>query len=570
LRENAFRIAAHGVQWRVAEAFAPILPLVEVGAIRHPERLNAACVVKDNPVRTVARFPDPRDAEAPGYYVKRYKLASLRRRLKHLFLPSRVRREWRLSRCLRQDGIAACEVIAIAERRKGLLPAEAFLISREVAGAVHLGDFLASEGGSPSGRERAELVAELARLTAQFVRAGYCHHDYHAENVLIRPSAPSGDRFFILDLHMVERRRRVSRRKILAMLGMLGRSAAEKGAAPTDRLRFLRAFLDDHYGTCGRRLLRGWHRRLQRVMRRQHEVHIHSRTRRCVVESSLFTKERAGGYRIFRRRDFPVESALRAIKLHQGAMANQGDADEVRKRGERNEVTLCVVDGIPPYGVGQPVGPERLERGPVCVKSFLRRTLAARIKDQLRPRSRAKHAWIALRGFEVRGLPAARPLALLESGWKLSGRPDYLVMEGLEGACTLHDLVSQWTGKAPEIGKRRKLAGAIAGLLRLLAEERTWHPDTKPTNLLVRESGDDYQLYLVDMARIRFGATPDRLRWARWLAQLNAGLPRQVTLLDRLRCLRACGRGQWSGRERKEIARMVYRASLARRPLWLR
>jgi hypothetical protein len=203
-------------------------------------------------------------------------------------------------------------------------------------------------------------------------------------------------------------------------------------------------------------------------------------------------------------------------------------------------------------------------QGKVCVKSFHARTLGERLKDCLRWRGRAMQAWVALRGFSVRELPAARPIAVLERRNKLASDRDYLVMEALEDTRDLEQFVR--TGPSPE--ERRKLALAVAGLLHQLFRAEVYHPDMKPTNVLVRWEGGEPRLWLLDMARVKFESPGDKDRWVRYLTQLNAGLPSQVTLHDRLRCLRACSRGRWSRAERKRMAREIYEGSLERDPKW--
>jgi hypothetical protein len=284
------------------------------------------------------------------------------------------------------------------------------------------------------------------------------------------------------------------------------------------------------------------------------------------VRSTLFTVDKTDGFQVHRRRDFPMTAALEVVRLHNEAVAGGAEGAEVLHTGRRTEVTLCRCGALPPFDVNRPAPPEQVGPGWVCVKSFRRPSLAERWKDVWRARSRAKVAWIASRGFDVRAIPAARPLALLESRSKLSGRPDYLITEALDndgslGALAFRDL--------PTGSKRRQLGRETARLLNLLAREEVYHPDTKPTNVLVKNVDGELRLWLVDLDRAKFEARLTRSRWVKCLARLNAGLPAQVSLLDRMRCLRECGRGRWDARERLRIARRVYRSSLGQRPAWL-
>jgi len=552
------------MRWLVVREFADVLPRLDLERARRPEALGAEEHVKDNTVRTVMRLADPARPDGPGLYVKRYKFRSRAERLKHLLLPTKPRVEWRACRALRRAGIPTCDVLAIAVRRRWGLAREGFLVSREVAGAVSLPAFLRER--TTEADEARALIDELADLTVRLARAGLYHSDYHAGNLLIRPDAPPGERLFVVDQHSIHRRR-PTRRRLLGMLAMLTRSLDLPGASADDPEPLLAAFLRHWRGLeeAPAELVARWSGRLARVRRRQHRRHMRSRTRRCLVESSLFTIETAGGFRVHRRRDFPLRAALDAVWRHTDAVRDARPGDGVLHKGRRTEVTVCRCDAVPPFDRGQPAPPRMLKQGNVCVKSFRRDSLVERLKDVMRLRSRALTMWVAARGFRVRGVPAARSFALLESRWKLPGTPDYVVMEALDNDGTLGDLAAR--GPLDE-ADRRRLGEAIAGLFNQLADQNVYHPDTKPTNILVKRAGREFRLWLVDLDRARFDTTVTRGRWVKCLARLNAGLPGQIGLLDRMRCLRLCSRDRWDFAERLRIARDVYTLSLTRRVAW--
>jgi len=567
----AIIIAAHGMQWTCVPEFAAVLPLLDIERSRHPDALPPEEFVKDNTVRTVMRMHDPLRPDGPGLYLKRYKFRDAAERLKHLLLPAKPVVEWRASRVLRGAGIPTCEVLAIAVRRQGLLPREGFLVSREIAGTVGLTTFLRRslpdlDRENPAYRH--ELIEELAALTAALADRGFCHRDYHAGNLLIRPDARAGERLFVVDQHSF-RRRRPWRSGVPRMLAMLGISVPRASTSDEDRTEFLGAFLSCWKGGPGasdraRASLCRKEKRTELALRRRNA---RSRTRRCIVRSSLFTMERTAGFLVHRRRDFPLQAALGAVRLHRAAMAGNPGIAKVLRRGHRTEVTLCRCDAVPPLEASKPAPPERLRSAEVCVKSFLRASAATRLKDLfLRLKGRARTVWIASHGFQVRGAPAARPLALLESRSKHAGMPDYMVMEALENDGSLATLAAQ---RLPAGAERRELGKAVADLLGLLAREEVYHPDTKPSNVLVQRAGDGFRLWLVDLDRATFGRPLTRQQWQKCLARLNAGLSAQVSVLDRMRCLRECSRGRWTPAERLRIARAVYRLSLARGPVWL-
>ena len=556
VNRDATEIEAHGLRWRVLKDFAAVLPSLDVLKSRRPEQLGRTELVKDNTVRTVMRLPDPRDPRAPGFYVKRYKFKNLRTKLKHLVVPTKARHEWSISLRLQRDGIPTCRVTGIAERRGGGLCREGFLVSEEIAGGVPLRDFIVQQGWRSPGRGAAyksALVEELARLVARMALLRHYHHDLHVGNLLVKADAPPGKRLYVLDLHRVTRRR-MSSRRVLRMLAMLGNSTLKGGIGTVDRVRFVSIFLREWAGRdeFAHGEVKGWFRRAEAAQERLERRVMRSRTRRCVVESSTFTSERREGRRIFRRRDFPSAAVLDVIGLHAQALAGKEVDCIVCKSDGRTQVTLCPCA-------------DATSGQTVCVKAFLRASLKDRIKDRLRLRSRAKAAWIALRGFSVRRLPAPEPLAAVESSI-LAGEPDFVIMQALPGARTLDEFVAA----CPSAAQHRELGRKVAELLALLAASETWHPDLKPTNILVTQGTQGLKLWVIDMARVRFRRPCGRRQWVRWLVQLNAGLPAEVSSIARMRCLRECARGRWSRSERIEIARAAYEKSLERNPMWLR
>ena len=552
----------------MVDEFVDTLERLDWRSLRRVEDLPEGVLVKDNTVRTVARLPDPGQPDGSGYYVKRYKFKRSTDRVKYLVRCTKARHEWNICAKLHEADIPTCDVLAMAERKKGPFYREAFLVSREILGTVELKEFVDQEWWLEAGvPTRMEILEELANLSGQLARKGFFHKDYHAGNILVRPSAPPGSRLFVLDLHSIYKKRSLRRRHALCMLAFLGTSFTREQVNDRERLRILLRFLRKWKGRdwLSRSGAVDWARMARKAVQRHHRRHMRSRTKRCLKESSMFTGHSDGPYRIHRRRDLPAEFAREAAEKHLGITAGETREGTLCKNGERTAVTLCPLPGVPPGNPDRPVPEEELAAGTVCVKSFFPRSLGDRLKDVFRWRSRARAAWVALRGAAVRGIAVPRPLALLESGRFSSGR-NFLIMEAVNGGENLADTVSPPLSR----GAKDRLSEALAGLLESLQKERVYHPDVKPTNVLVSRSGERFDLYLIDMCRVRFESEGGRQRWIRYLAQLNAGLPAQITLLDRMRFLRRCGRGRWNPTERRRIARAVYQRSLERNPKWLR
>ncbi len=282
-------------------------------------------------------------------------------------------------------------------------------------------------------------------------------------------------------------------------------------------------------------------------------------------EDCAWMREEARGYRVEHRRDFPVDEAFAVAEAHRRALQSSDTSDcEIRQRSERTVVTICPCNAVPRFGEAEPSSPAVAKPGRVCVKSFWSLPWGERLKDLLRPVSRPRDAWKTLREFQRLGIPSARPLAVLERQKRLSARPDFLIMENLQDARNLFEFV-----KGMDTRHRFQQVGrSLASLLRLLCEKKVYHPDLKPENFLVRIDNGEVRLWIIDVARVRFNSKPNQNRWVRYLAQLNSGLPDEVSRLDRMRFLRECGREQWSDAERLEIARAALEKSLQRDIKW--
>ncbi len=541
-----------------------MLPQVEIGRLRDVSSLGDWELVKDNNHRTVVRAPNPNHDGKPDLYLKRYKLSSLTRRLKHLIRPTHAAKEWEVSRILRERNIPTCRVLAIAERRPGLFHREAFLISREIPHAIPVNDYLENHTWDDCPLEqRLSLIGELADLTANMIQQDVGHDDMHAGNIMIKPEGDPGERLFVLDLHRV-RIGTIRRKDVVRMLVFLADSTAQRGVGRYDRLRFLRDVLRKWKGAdwLTKRRLQEWNDRVRAAWDKHYRRHKRSRTKRCLKSSSDFTPDISKHFKVHRRRDFPLEQALKITHWHDLAMDGMRSQCSIVKDGPRTAVTCC----------------QDSTGGRVFVKAFRRESIMERMKDLLRFRSRARKAWIAHRAFRVRDVPAAPGLCVLEARNKLSGRPDYLLTRDPGVIADLQALALAQSPEHPRHAdlhltpeERRELGCSVARLFCTMARNQVRHRDMKPSNVLVQEDQEGrFNLWLVDLDRARVEVGWTRDLWVYHLAQCNAGVDEGISLLDRMRCLRRIGEGRWSDAERIQIAREILELSLQRDPMWLR
>jgi serine/threonine protein kinase len=165
----------------------------------------------------------------------------------------------------------------------------------------------------------------------------------------------------------------------------------------------------------------------------------------------------------------------------------------------------------------------------------------------------ALRSWINGHVFLDRGLPTARPLAVLQ--WRHGGFvfDSYLLTEKLDGAMDLRTYVDQLP--RARSAQHRNLIESVAGLIRGLHDRGLSHRDLKAANvLIVTEPGDRQaapelalpfrqfpRLYLIDLVGVERRGKLRRARKVQNLARLHVSFhhhPR-VTRSDKLRFLRS-------------------------------
>ncbi len=239
--------------------------------------------------------------------------------------------------------------------------------------------------------------------------------------------------------------------------------------------------------------------------------HWRSRTRRCVLESSRFTRFEAQQARGFRRREADPEK-LRA------ALAGLQHAERIKDRPAAN----------------------------------LYRSGAWIVKEHPSRRA-ARRAWVNAQGLEARGIATARALAWADR---------WLVME--DAGETLDAWVDRCFAAA-DSAAREALAGELGRLLGALHRRGIYHADLKANNVVWQPEAAPR---LLDYGRVHFGWRIGLRRRVKNLAQLNAALPdvvderfRQAALTHYLR----------ESEFRGDAARLrdrVIRSSLKRRHRW--
>jgi len=478
-------------------------------------------IVKQGPHRVVYRIDLPQPAGT--LFMKHYRSPGLLRAAIHLLRHPAARREWSKALQLRDRHITTIEPVAVGQQKRGLLTHDSYFLSEGIPDSLPL-DVFASEvlANLPPDEQltlRRQVIAELARLTAQLHRAGVRHDDFHAGNILVRRGVASNEtvrrqplELVLIDLPCVSVGRPLGRRASLANLTMLGSAMLDRTTA-IERFRFL-----THYAR---------HRAdLPHFAAQDLGTALEDR---CLVESQRVVRSR--DTRPLRdNRDFR-DLRRRGVIAH---AVREMTAGELEQLADQPELPLQA-------GFDHPL---KLGRRSVVVKSEIAcggRFLPVAYK-RCRPKSgwkalfslwrpsAAKSAWLVGHALLVRGIATARPLAVVErKGWRTVG---YLATEWIEGGENLH--VYLWRVVRNSDAARRRLANDLATELgRLIGRMHRWqisHRDLKACNLMVVETDDGPQTLLIDVDGVRIRRRLSAQRRARDLARLAISVQRHPWL----------------------------------------
>jgi heptose I phosphotransferase len=185
-------------------------------------------------------------------FLKRYGRSGLREQWDRIFHQSRrhSRAWWEAQQCrrLREAHTPAPEVVGVAESLRGPLERRSVLLLAAAPGDAfdRVWPRACREGAAIThGPARHEVIVRLAHFIAAFHQSGGCHRDLYLCHVFVAldPQAARPPAFMLIDLARVLRPRWRRLRWRIKDLAQLDSSAREIGAARTDRLRFLQAYL---------------------------------------------------------------------------------------------------------------------------------------------------------------------------------------------------------------------------------------------------------------------------------------------------------------------------------------
>jgi len=534
----------NGTEWTVRDGYENIPDMFNPDDFLSNLNGKRYTLVKENRVRSVISMPES-GINANGIYIKYFKRGGFKEYIKHLFVPTKARTEWEVGNALRSNDIKTALPLAISEGKRGLL-----MVTETVTNSEELMEFFTANYVSflSEGKEfeKRMLLNKLAVFIRDIHEKGFCHYDLHAGNILIKFNKEqnvTGYDLYLMDLHRVKIFKSVSTNKRIFNLAQIFNSLSSI-MTMSDKIDFIQSYGDSAFGnvTDEKELVRQIDEQSSKIR----NIHYRSRRKRCLKESSVFSRRMIANMKMFFRKGYDTDSLHELIEKHNSALINN-DSAVIMKCDSKTALTRHAFKDKTVQNV--------------VVKQYRVGCFGCLLKNLFRG-SAGRKAWVAGNGLRVYGLNTPLPLALLEK--KRSGitTGSYLIMEEVKDSLEMDRYILKNLDNRKDIKKKKALISNIANTLGEMHNHNIFHHDLKTCNIMVKENGKSFDFTFLDFDKVSFNEEITVRKRVKNLVQINLSTPRLFTLADRLRFLNEyldlCG----ITNEKKNIMREV--ASLSK------
>jgi tRNA A-37 threonylcarbamoyl transferase component Bud32 len=450
-------------------------------------------VIKDSKYRWAGIF-----LFSPNYriFLKRDITKGLIELLKYLILPSKGRKEWLVSYQMEKRNIPIPKPLGWLERIHNGFVIESYYLSEAIVSGNSLIEnmYLLKDEG---------IFSELVKVLLKLHKEGFYHKDLHAGNLIW-----DGKSFFILDLHRVRLLNSLSLNQRLFNIATLFHSLRAV-LEEREQLKFLEEYFKKGKINLNRiDYLNKIHTYMNRLQNRQWE----SRTKRCLKESTNFVVFKDKNWVVYRRNDFNMDILKKNLEEHFKITIQEPNV--LVKKDKKSIVS-------------------RVRNGEETI--FIKQFCYPRLKNRLFGFiycPKGKRAWLGGNGLIVREIPSLTPLALLERRNRFFLKEEFLFMEAIENGLEMDRYILK---NLNGIKLRRKFIKEFAQWLAFVHQRKIYHKDMKTCNILVRQNGNAWEFYLLDLEDIRFGINVNEKKLIKNLIQLNNSTPYIITKTNRLR-----------------------------------
>lgn len=491
-------------------------------------------VVKTGPHRTVYRL----DLPCGGFYLKHYKSSDWQSVLRNLTLPCRALRESRAAATVGDLGIGTIETAAVGYETVGPVVTDSYLISREIGNTQTLQELVLRETERHAERDhtdlRRQLAIQLGQLASRLHASGMLHRDFHAENILVRRDPAGFVQLWLIDLHAVDRYRRLSLKTIERNLSQLNNFFSVY-ATKTDRLRFFRTYWRSLSTSAGSVLIETSRRTpFSDVVRRTDEY----------CRSAVQAAYRKGDRKWARGNRRLIIADAGSRRCRGVAELGRRYLEEIRDDPESLFAPRCVRYWLHNSAKMQ-LAAIRLTVGGSPLRCIARaaetpvRPLPIRL---FRSGTSARHIWDIGHALRRRSLGAQRPILYVESP-SSQGLRELLVTEQLADMTPLAEFLaeqSRQTSTPQSCVLVRDLTVRLAAEIRRFHECRFEHRALTGDNILVSKNPNATQVVFEGLEHVKQTLRLSRSRCLRQLASLHVSLSEngQIRRSHRLRFLK--------------------------------
>ena len=551
----------NGAQWTVRKGYESITDKIDLDDFHSALNGKPYKTIKETKVRSVISIPGS-DVNKNGIYIKYFKRNGYSDYVKYLLVPTRTRTEWKVANELLSQNINTALPLATAEKRRYGMLVSSLLVTEAVTNSEEFMEFCQAnyEGALPGNKEaeKRKLLRKLAIFIKTIHEKGFFHCDLHAGNILIKfgnkqSSSIHDCDLYLMDLHRVKILNNMSCRKRRYNLAQIFNSLSSI-LTKADKLDFLRSYGSNTLGniTDEDDLVR----QIELQSSRIRNIHYRSRLKRCLKESSAFSRKRSIGMKIFFRKGCDTDRFAGLIEKHHNALLS-GDKAIVMKLDSKTALTRF------------PLENEKIQS--VVVKQYKVSCGMCLIRNIFR-NSAGRKAWIDGNGLSVYGFNTPEPLALMEKKVLGITTDSYLIMEDVRDRLEMdryilmhfHDKLS-----LSKLKMKRVLINNLAETIGRMHNQNIFHHDLKTCNIMVKEKGRSSYITFLDFDKVSFEEEITIRKRIKNLTQMNLSTPKLISTTDRLRFLKEYLKQCSIIDEKKNILREIVKLSKTEKILYV-
>lgn len=513
------------IRWTVSEEYQEAFPPHTLNRIINLEDIAEHRTVRALPSRTV-RYLKPSSPRIPALYLKEYKLPTLFDRIKNMFL-SPAEREYRTAQKLTEKNVLTFVPLAVGKLVSCGLLHKNYLISKSIDNATSLKEYMNTCYSGQAGRsaeERKKTIEALAKFVNDLHQKGIFHQDFHWGNILIEKGSQGSARFYLMDLHRVKLKSKLTDRERIKNLASLNTGLSQK-TRRTERLRFLKAYLEAEKRGDAHQA------RFARLIEKTTDEMIialwHKRDKRCLKDNKYFAPFKSGTCKGFINRDFYSPELLGL--MHNPDRAFSEPASTIIK--DSHTTSSCT---LPLQVAGKKVE--------LHIKRYNYQNIFYALKNLFRA-SRGKRVWKAAHGLVLRAVTTPQPVSFVE---QRKGRfliKSFFITLKIDQSLPLITLLQNGlSGARTETSESKNaLIHQAAKLVSTMHERGIRHRDLKSANILAQKiPGQQEKLYLLDLDSTMIKKRITKKDAIKDLARLNASLldTKTVSTPNRLKFLK--------------------------------